>query len=185
MSNKMRLAALAFGLAACLALAGCGTGKVNVNTTAPRKTMENYQTIAITVLNDVGPKCPDDVAPALQAAAIKQIKAKYPDVFADVRTASTGAEGELLVEVHIIKYNKGSRLARAMLIGLGSSKITTTLAFLDSATKTPLATGELDLTWAIGGIIGASKGIEDLVESAGTKIATAIVETRTGKPVQK
>jgi hypothetical protein len=185
MSSKIGFVGLVIGLAACLLLAGCATGKVKVSTTAPRKAMENYRAVAITVLNDVGPACPDDVAPAIQAAAIRQIKVKYPDVFADIRPAATGAEGELFVEVHVTKYKKGSALARAMLIGLGSSKISTTLVFIDSATKTSLATGQLDLTWAMGGIIGASKGIADLVESAGEKIANAIVEQRTGKPGQK
>lgn len=185
MANKIRIAAVAFGLAACLVLAGCATGNVKVRTTAPRRAMENYRAVAITVVNDVGPVCPDNVAPAIQAAAVRQIKVKYPNAFAEVRPATTGAEGELFVEVHIIKYKKGSRLARAMLIGLGSSKISTTLVFIDSATRTSLAAGQLDLTWAMGGVIGASKGIEDLVESAGEKIANAIVEQRTGKPAEK
>lgn len=185
MVNKIRVGAATFGLAACLLLAGCATGKVRVRTAAPGKAIQKYGALAIAVLNDVGPKCPDNVAPAIQAAAVRQIKVKYPGVFADVRPACTGAEGELFVEVHITKYKKGSRLGRAMLIGLGSSKLSTTLVFIDSATKTPLATGQLSLTWAMGGLIGASKGIEDLVESAGTKIANAIVEQRAGKPLAK
>lgn len=185
MANKIRILALGFASAACLVLAGCATGNVKVSTTAPRTAMANYKAVAITVLNDVGPACPDNVGPAIQAAAIRQIKVKYPNVFTDVRPAVTGVEDELFVEVHITKYKKGSRLARAMLIGLGSSKISTNLVFIDSATKTSLATGQLDLTWAMGGIVGASKGIEDLVESAGEKIANAIVEQRTGKPGRK
>jgi hypothetical protein len=102
-----------------------------------------------------------------------------------VEQSPKGSEGELLVEVHITKYKKGSRLARAMLIGLGSSKISTALIFFDSPTKRPLASGQLNLTWALGGIVGASKGIEDLVDDAGRKIANAIVEQKRGKSDQK
>ena len=112
MVNKIRVGAATFGLAACLLLAGCATGKVRVRTAAPGKAIQKYGALVIAVLNDVGPKCPDNVAPAIQAAAVRQIKVKYPGVFADVRPACTGAEGELFVEVHITKYKKGSRLGQ-------------------------------------------------------------------------
>ena len=184
MKRRIRNAAWTLVLAACLVLAGCASSKVKVATIAPKTSMAKYTTVAITVANDAGPKCPQDVAPNLQGAAISQLLAKFPNVFQEVRPAPTGTEGEMLVEVHVIKYKKGSRFARAMLIGLGSSKITTSLKFLDSATKEQLATGQLSLTWAMGGIMGASKGIEDLVNDAGRKIANAIVEQKQGKPSQ-
>jgi hypothetical protein len=171
--------------AVCLVVAGCATGKAKISTVAPRSAMESYRTVAITVINDTGPICPEDVPSAIQSAAVRQMRVKYPEVFTDVEQSPKGSEGELLVEVHITKYKKGSRLARAMLIGLGSSKISTALIFLDSPTKRPLASGQLSLTWALGGIVGASKGIEDLVDDAGRKIANAIVEQKRGKSDQK
>jgi hypothetical protein len=181
MSKKMRVSAGVLVTAVCLILAGCASGKVKVSTVAPRAAMESYRTVAIMVMNDAGPVCPERVPSDIQAATVQQMRLKYPDVFAEVAKSPAGSEGELLVEVHITKYKKGSRLARAMLIGLGSSKIATTLIFIDSATKRQLATGQLSLTWALGGIVGASKGIEDLVEDAGRKIANAIVEQKKGK----
>ena len=185
MSKMIRVGAGVLGSAVCLVLAGCATGKVKVSTMAPRGAMDNYRTVAITVVNDAGPVCPEEVPAAIQSAAIRQMRVKYPNVFAEVAKIPTGSENELLVEVHITKYKKGSRFARAMLIGLGASKIATTLIFLDSPTNRQLATGQLGLTWALGGIIGASKGIEDLVDDAGRKIANAIVEQKTGKSGQK
>jgi len=184
MKRRIRNAAWTLLLVACVVLAGCGGGKVKVATIAPKSSMAKYTTVAITVANDAGPACPQDVAPNLQGAAISQLLAKFPNAFQEVRPAPTGGEGEMLVEVHIVKYKKGSRFARAMLIGLGSSKLTTTLKFLDSVTKEQLATGQLNLTWAMGGIVGASKGIEDLVNDAGKKIANVIVEQKQGKPSQ-
>jgi Domain of unknown function (DUF4410) len=180
MTTRIRDAAFAFVLVACLILAGCASGKVKVATVAPKAAMAKYTTVAITVCNDVGPKCPQDVSPNLQGAAISQLLAKYPGVFQEVRPAPTGAEGEMLVDVHITGYKKGSKLARAMMIGLGSSKLSTALTFTDSATKEKLATGQLSLTWAMGGILGASKGIDDVVNDAGAKIANAIVEQKRG-----
>ncbi len=185
MNGKLRKDALLAVLAASLVLGGCAAGKVKVNTTAPRSSMDKYRTVAITVVNDAGPVCPDNVGPCIQDAAIRQLKVKYPSVFAEVRKEPAGADDELCVEVHITKYKKGSRFARAMLIGLGSSKIATDLVFIDSASKGTITTGRLSLTWAMGGIIGASKGIEDLVDSAGAKIANAIVVQRTGKAAPK
>lgn len=185
MSKMMRVGAGVLGSAVILVMAGCAGGKVKVSTVAPQATMEHYRTVAITVVNDAGPVCPEEVPSAIQSAAIRQMRVKYPDIFAEVGKNPTGSEDELLVEVHITKYKKGSRFARAMLIGLGSSKISTTLLFLDSPTRRHLATGQLGLTWALGGIIGASKGIEDLVDDAGRKIANAIVEQKTGKSGQK
>jgi hypothetical protein len=186
MKMELKVRALAAALAVSLVLAGCATGKVKINTAAaPVSAMEKYRTVAIAVVNDVGPACPDDVGPCIQSAAIRQLKVKSPGVFADIRTAPTGADDELFVEVHITKYKKGSRMARAIMIGLGSSKIATKLVFIDSASMRTVTTGQLSLAWAIGGIIGASKGIEDLVDSAGAKIADAIVEQRTGKAAPK
>jgi len=87
--------------------------------------------------------------------------------------------------VHIVKYKKGSRFARAMLIGLGASSISTNVNFLDSPTKKLLTSGKLELTWALGGIAGASRGIEDLVNDSGAKVATAIVEQKQGKAAKQ
>jgi len=186
MNTRLKGGALAAALAASLVLAGCATGKVKVNTAdVPRSAMEKYRTVAIAAVNDAGPVCPDDVGPGIQSAAVRQLKVKFPSVFADIRTAPTGADDELFVEIHVTKYKKGSRLARAMMIGMGSSKLATTLVFIDSASKRTVTTGQLGLTWAMGGIIGASKGIEELVESAGAKIANAIVEQRAGKAASK
>ena len=162
-------------------LVGCATGNVKFGDTKSDKgDMSAYKTVAITVINDIGEDCPLDVPENLQAAAIAQMNSKYPGKFEDVRPAPAGVENELLAEVHIIKYKKGSRFARAMLIGLGASKISTTVNMMDSPTKTLLNSGNLDLTWAIGGAMGASKGIEDLVDDAGSKIAGAIVAFKDG-----
>lgn len=166
---------------ALLVLVGCATGNVKFGDTGAKGDMSAYKTVAIKVVNDIGEKCPADVPENLQAASIKQMKSKYPGAFSDVRPTPKGEKDELLAEVHITKYKKGSRFARAMLIGLGSSKISTTVNMMDSASKRLMSSGKLDLTWAIGGAMGASKGIEDLVNDAGNKIADAVVAFKEGK----
>ena len=172
-------------LGACFIMTGCATGKVKFGDTVSQASLDKYKTVAIQVVNDAGPKCPAEVPGNLQAAAIKQLQAKYPDAFQSGRPSPKGTEDELLVEVHIVKYKKGSRFARAMLIGLGASSISTNVNFLDSPTKKLLTSGKLELTWALGGIAGASRGIEDLVNDSGAKVATAIVEQKQGKAAKQ
>ncbi len=164
-----------------IALTGCATGKVRFDGPASQRDMSRYNSVAVRVINDVGDKCPEGVAENLQAATIRQLKTEHAGVFADVRPVPTGQEDELLTDVHITKYKKGSRFARYMLIGLGPSQILTDVHLKDSASGALLRSGKLDLLWAIGGTVGASKGIEDLVDSSGKKIASAIAESRVGK----
>lgn len=41
-----------------------------------------------------------------------------------------------------------------------------------------LTKAKVDLLWAMGGLVGSSQGIEDLIEKAGRQIADAIAEKR-------
>ena len=49
---------------------------------------------------------------------------------------------------------------------------------LDSLLRGQLASGELDLVWALGVAVGASVAVEDLVSGAEVRTAGAIVEQR-------
>ena len=93
------------------------------------------------------------------------------------RTASGSAE-ELVVGGTITEYREGSRFARAMLIGLGSANLASDVAFVDGQSGRQFTQAKVDLLWAMGGLVGASQGIEDLIEKAGRQIADAIAEMR-------
>lgn len=181
MSRISGFMAKAMVMVVLLVLVGCATGTVRFGDGMDRGDMSIYSTVAIRVTNDVGDKCPPDVAENLQAAAIRQLQDSYPDAFDDVRPAPRGDEDELLVDVHITRYKKGSRFARAVLIGLGSSQVYTRVDMKDSPSETLLGSGNLELVWAVGGAMGASQGIEDVVNQAGTKIADAIVAFKEGE----
>jgi len=75
-------------------------------------------------------------------------------------------------------YREGSRLARAMFVGLGSAKLASEVLFVDGQSRRQLAQAKADLLWAMGGLVGASQGIEDLIENAGRQIADAIAEKK-------
>ncbi len=187
MTTKTRFSAWVLAVAVLAALTGCARGKVRFGAEAPAKDLSKYRSVAVTVVNDVGDKCPPDISKNLQAAAIKWLQAYtrsqtlYPDAFKEVRPSPMGEEDELLVEVHITKCRKGSRVARAMLVGLGASKISITLDLLDSPSKKLLKSAQLDLVWAAGGALGASKGIEDLANNAGRKVADAVLACKEGR----
>ena len=93
------------------------------------------------------------------------------------RIASGSAE-ELVVGGAITEYREGSRFARAMLIGLGSAKFASDVSFLDGQSGRELTKAKVDLLWAMGGLVGASQGIEDLIEKGGRQIADAIAEKK-------
>jgi hypothetical protein len=88
------------------------------------------------------------------------------------------AERERVAMKDLSMYRDGSRFARAMLIGLGSAKFATDVSFLDGQGGKELSKAKVDLLWAMGGLVGASQGIEDLIEKAGRQIAGAIAEKR-------
>ncbi len=161
-------------------LTGCAAGNVKFAATDSKVDMSKYSAVAVKVTNDAGGTCPADVPQNLEGAVINQLQTTFSGAFETVRPSPTGDENEMLAEVHIVKYKKGSRFARAMLIGLGSSKISTDVIISDSKSKQPLKSGKLLLVWAIGGVVGASRGIEDLVNDAGAKVADSIVACKSG-----
>lgn len=65
-----------------------------------------------------------------------------------------------------------------MLIGLGSAKFSSDVSFIDGQSGRELTKAKVDLLWAMGGLVGASQGIEDLTEKTGRQIADAIAEKR-------
>ncbi len=57
---------------------------------------------------------------------------------------------------------------------------------MDGQSGKELTKAKVDLLWAMGGLIGALQGIEDLIEKAGRQIADAIAEKRgAAKKVEK
>lgn len=89
-------------------------------------------------------------------------------------TAARGLDKECLVKGSITKYKPGSRVARAILIGLGAASLEGNVVVSDAASGTALLSAPFDKLWAWGGILGASKGMDDMVTETSASVAATI-----------
>jgi hypothetical protein len=128
--------------------------------------------------NGAGDALPPQVLTELPEAVVAHLNECYPQAFGKIERTASGSAEELVIGGTITEYREGSRFARAMLIGLGSAKLASEVSFIDGQSGRELTKAKVDLLWAMGGLIGASQGIEDLIEKAGRQIADAIAEKR-------
>jgi hypothetical protein len=95
--------------------------------------------------------------------------------------AARGQAGECLLQGTITTYRPGSRVARFILIGLGSASFEGRIRVTDAAGSELLA-APFDKLWAWGGIAGASKGIEDMEKETAASIAATVARARGWTP---
>src|SRR5208282_2314210 len=81
--------------------------------------------------------------------------------FDNIYTDTAHPEGLLLV-LNFTKYDEGNRFARAMMAGLGAMKINADVEVKDGHTGNSISKGEAGKSFAWGGVLGASTGIEDV-----------------------
>lgn len=109
-----------------------------------------------------------------------RLKSDFGPIFQTVEygTAARGLERECLVTGSITKYRPGSRVARAILIGVGSASLEGNVVVTDAATGTALLNAPFDKLWAWGGILGASKGMSNMVTETSASVAATIAHGR-------
>ena len=97
-----------------------------------------------------------------------------------------GLDHECLIRGNITKYKPGSRVARAILIGLGAASLEGSVTVTDAASGKVLLTAPFDKLWAWGGIMGASKGMEDMVAETSASVAATVAHAKgwNGAPAQ-
>jgi len=96
-----------------------------------------------------------------------------------------GLEKECLVTGDITKYKPGSRVARAILIGLGAASFGGNVRVVDAASQKELLNAPFSKLWAWGGIVGASKGIDDMVEESSAAVASTLAQAKGWTPKEK
>jgi hypothetical protein len=123
----------------------------------------------------IGVKFSDGVATRLQG--------DFGPLFKEVRKApALGKEGELIVSGTIRTYRPGSRFGRAILIGVGSASFKGDLILKDGANDRVLFCAPFDKLWAWGGIMGMSKGIEEMVAESEAAVAATVAQAKGWKP---
>lgn len=97
------------------------------------------------------------------------------DIFETVvRTAPTESTQCLSVRTVYTSYRPGSRMLRGLLIGLGTADLKVQVELQDRRDGRQLAKGKVHEYWGWGGLMGASKGIENMQESAVKHIGKGI-----------
>jgi len=128
----------------------------------------------------------DDLIRGLDEKVVFYVKQNYPGLFEDVVESGSAAaeypDKDVMKVGGVVKtLAKGSRFARAVCIGLGSSKLEVDIALQDYKTGEKLASGKVKRYYALGGAAGASYGIEDMVKGTAIEVADKIYELKTGQ----
>ncbi len=89
-----------------------------------------------------------------------------------------GLEKECLVTGDITKYKPGSRVARAILIGLGAASLEGNVKVVDAGSGKDLLNAPFSKLWAWGGVVGASKGIDDMVKESSAAVAATLAQAK-------
>lgn len=77
-------------------------------------------------------------------------------------TPAEPREGSVILRAKITQYKPGSETARLMVAGAGSAQLEMSAELVDAASGKSLVQLPVDRTWAWGGILGASRGIEEM-----------------------
>ncbi len=164
-----------------LLAAGCGTP--NSRTAKPLTplssagtSLERYQvaTVEPFEVRDTRHAGPSEGA-KLAENLRDRLKYDFGDLFTEVRQgAPLGQADELVVTGSITKYEPGSRTARFMLIGLGAASLQGELVLKDATSQQVVMQAPFSRTWAWGGSLGASKGIEEMLTEVGASAAATV-----------
>lgn len=116
-----------------------------------------------------------------------RLEADFGPIFKSVEFSdkARGLERECLVSGDITKYKPGSRVARAILIGLGAASLEGNVKVTDAGSGKELLNAPFSKLWAWGGVIGASKGIEDMVRESSAAVASTLAQAKGWTPPAK
>ena len=180
------------GLLACaLAVLGSGCSTTTSTragtlkaTTGAGVDLSKYQTATVLPFEPVAGKNIDGSIGAKFSDGVgTRLQRDFGPLFKEVRKgARLGKKDELIVTGTIRAYQPGDRFARSMLIGLGAASFNGDLVLKDGADNRILYSAPFDKLWAWGGMLGASKGIEDMVSESEAAVAATVAQAKGWKP---
>ena len=157
-----------------LSLGGCSSTGADIRAVDPALSLREYRTIYVEKVTAApGVNVPGDVL----AVATNKIAANLSGTrtFDTVTETPPAAGPYAKLTVRVIKFEPGSRVARLLAPGFGSSTYKLDVAVTDGTTGHPLAHGVLTEFWGWGGSLGTVKGIEDLITDGSTHVATGVI----------
>jgi hypothetical protein len=123
----------------------------------------------------VGAKFADGVATRLQS--------DFGPLFREIRKGQALTNSDEVIVTGTIKaYQPGSRFGRAMLIGVGAASFKGDLILKDGTDNHVIYSAPFDKLWAWGGMLGMSKGIEDMVAESEAAVAATIAQAKGWRP---
>jgi hypothetical protein len=191
-SRKLLLAALAVSVAA--ALTGCASTSstqakaLKGATSARSDSLSDCQNITVLPFAAPAGKRVDATAGEDLARDVeRRLSNDFGKLFQSVEyaDAARNVDHECVVKGEITKWKKGSRVARAILIGLGPASLEGHVTVVDGAGGASLLDAPFDKLWAWGGVIGASKGIEEMTDEAAASIAATLAHAKGWNPPPK
>jgi len=185
MTVTLRGPLLALAACAALAASGCTTtdstrAKSLKTGGAPATAMSDCQHVTISRFA-MPARAKDGSVGAEFANGIQaRLASDFGPLFESVEIGeqARGLPHECLVRGVITKYKPGSRVARAILIGLGAASLEGNVTVTDAASGGVLLTAPFDKLWAWGGIVGASKGMKDMVAETSASVAATVAHAK-------
>jgi hypothetical protein len=109
-----------------------------------------------------------------------RLSSDFGPLFASVVSAEQprGLDHECVIHGNITKYKPGSRVARFILIGLGAASLEGNVTVTDGASGKVLLNAPFDKLWAWGGVMGASKGMDDMVAETSASVAATVAHAK-------
>ena len=146
--------------------------------------LRTYRVATVTAFDvATGKKIEPSVGLRFATDIATRLQKDFGELFADVRTAAPLGNSDEIVITGLIKtYRPGSRFGRAMMAGLGSARFEGDLIVKRATDGSVVLTAPFNKLWAWGGVIGASKGIEEMVAEAAAAAANTVARAKGWQP---
>ncbi len=194
----MKLRARCIGMLAVMVLAlgasGCATTKSAraepLKTTGDITDVKGCRAITVVPLEVTAEneKADAEVAGAFADDIAKRLRGDFGALFDSVEAndGARGVAGECLIGGSISRYDPGNRAVRlATVPGVGSVHFEGSIKVTDAASGRELLAAPFDKLWAFSGVIGASKGIQNLVDETAAAAAATVARARGWEPAAK
>ena len=129
----------------------------------------------------------DVKAASVTFAEYLQAELKKLSVFENVKRNDTPAEGELLIDGEITRFERGNAAAKFLIgMGAGSTYFDAIVVVKDGTTGEKLGQIIVDKnSWVLGGAISASQNVESFMRGGAEKAAKELYMARYGKEPEK